>query len=115
MHGSSSKSAMLLALALYLPVTLAATESAVTISSPKDGDKFKSTANIKISYKATLGEKGDHLHLYVDDQPEIMLHKLKGSYMLEPLAPGKHGICIRIMDKEHAETGIQECAMFRVE
>ena len=114
MHGFSSKSAMLLALAFYVPVTLAA-ESAITISSPKDGDKFKSTAKIKIAYKATLGGRGNHLHLYVDDQPEIMLHKLKGSYTLEPLAPGKHGICIRIMDKEHAETGIQECAMFRVE
>ena len=114
MHGFSSKSAMLLALAFYVPVTLAA-ESAVTISSPKDGDKFKSTEKIKITYKATLGGKGDHLHLFVDDQPEIMLKKLKGSYMLEPLAPGKHGICIRIGDKDHAETGIQECAMFRVD
>ena len=114
MHRFSAKNAMLLALAFYVPVTLAA-ESAVSISSPKDGDIFKSTAKIKIAYKATLGGKGDHIHLYVDDQPEIMLKKLKGSYTLEPLAPGKHGICIRIMDKEHADTGIQDCAMFRVE
>ena len=109
-----SKTAMLLALAFYIPVTLAA-ESAITISSPKDGDKFKSTATIKIAYKAALVGNGDHLNLYVDDQPEIMLYKLKGSYTLEPLAPGKHGICIRIMDKAHADTGIQDCAMFRVE
>ena len=109
-----SKTAMLLALAFYIPITLAA-ESAITISSPKDGDKFKSTATIKIAYKATFGEKGNHLRLYVDDQPEILLNKLKGTYTLGPLAPGKHGICIRIYDKEHADTGIQDCAMFRVE
>ena len=109
-----SKTAMLLALAFYIPITLAA-ESAITISSPKDGDKFKSTEKIKISYKATFGKNDHHLHLYVDDQPEIMLKKVKGTFTLEPLAPGKHGICIRIQDKEHADTGIQECAMFRVE
>lgn len=100
---------------LFQPSFVLAADDSVVISSPKDGDIFSQNKKIKVKYKATLGKKGHHLHLYLDDQPEVMLHKLKGSYMLKPLAPGKHGICVRLMDKEHAETGIQDCAMFRTE
>ena len=92
-----------------------AADGSVNISSPKDGDIFSHNKKIRVKYKATLGEKGHHLHLYLDDQPEVMLLKLKGSYTIKPLASGKHGVCVRLMDKEHAETGIQDCAMFRTE
>lgn len=108
----------LLALALAfggtVPIALA-TDASVTISSPKDGDILSSKKKIKVVFKATPVDKGNHLHLFVDSQKEIMLHKFKGSYTLKPLAPGKHAICIRLADKEHAETGTQDCVMFRVE
>ena len=106
--------AMLLAFTCPAPAALAA-DGSVNISSPKDGDILSPNKKIKVKYKATLGDKGNHLHLYLDDQPEVMLRKLKGHYRMDKLAPGKHGICIRLMDKEHAETGTQDCVMFRVE
>lgn len=105
---------MFFILGCSVPVAMAA-DASVAISSPKDGNILSSMKKIKVKYKATLGEKGTHLHLYVDDQPEVMLHKLKGSYTVEPLVAGKHGICIKLMDKDHAETGTQDCVMFRVE
>ena len=52
--------AILFTLGCYAPVTLAA-DASVTIFSPKDGDKLSSTKKIKVKYKATLGEKGNHL------------------------------------------------------
>lgn len=105
---------MFFVLGCYVPVALAAAAS-VAISSPKDGNILSSMQKIKVKYKATLGENGHHLRLYVDDQPEVMLHKLKGSYTVEPLVAGKHGICIKLMDKDQAETGTQDCVIFRVE
>lgn len=105
----------LLAMLLTLTCPALAADGSVIISSPKDGDILSPNKKIKVKYKAIHGEKGHHLHLYVDDQPEIMVKKLKGSYRLDSLPPGKHGICIRLMDKDHAETGAQDCVMFRVE
>lgn len=106
--------ALLFTFTCHAPLALAA-DGSVIISSPKDGDIFSHSKEIRVKYKAVLGAKGHHLHLYLDDQPEVMLHKLKGNYTVGKLAPGKHGICIRLMDKEHADTGIQDCAMFRVQ
>ncbi|MDO8412719.1 MAG: hypothetical protein Q7S51_02895 [Gallionellaceae bacterium] len=92
-----------------------ATEDMVTISSPKEGAKLSTHKKIKVTFKAQPGPNADHLHLYVDEQEPIMLHKLKGSYMVEPLAVGKHGICVRVVNKEHVESEVQDCVMFRVE
>ena len=105
---------LLLALSFYVPVVLAA-DAAISISKPVGGAIFSPTAKIEISYEATPGPKGDHVHLYVDDQRPVVLHQLKGSHTLNPLAPGKHGICVRMVDKDHAEIGVQDCVMFRVE
>ncbi len=105
---------LLLALSFYVPVVLAA-DAAISISKPVGGIIFGPTSKIEISYEATPGPKGDHVHLYVDDQKPVVLHQLKGSHTIDTLAPGKHGICARIVDKNHAEIGTQDCVMFRVE
>lgn len=92
-----------------------AIEKMVTISAPKEGAKLSAHKKIKVAFKAQPGPNADHLHLYVDDQESIMIHKLKGSHMIGPLAVGKHGVCVRLVNKEHVETDIQDCVMFRVE
>ena len=105
---------LLLALCFYVPAVLAA-DAAINISKPVGGTIFSPTSKIDISYAATPGPKGDHVHLVVDDQKPIVVHQLKGGHTIDPLAPGKHGICARIVDKDHAEIGVQDCVMFRVE
>ena len=106
--------ALLLAFACYVPVVLAA-DAKVVISSPAEGAKISPTSKIEVVFEATPGPNGDHLHLYVDDGKAVVLRALKGSHTLQPLAPGKHGICARLVNKEHAEVGAQACVMFRVE
>ena len=99
----------------FLMSTVLAADAAVSISSPVAGSTFSPSSKIDISYTATPGPKGDHVHLYMDDQKPVVLKQLAGSYTLGALTPGKHGVCIRIVDSSHAEIGVQDCVMFRVE
>lgn len=105
---------VLLAFSCYVPFVLAA-DASVVISSPADGAKLSRTAQTKISYDVTPGPKGDHTHLYVDDDEVAVLRQLKGSQTLESLAPGNHQICIKVVNKGHAPTGVQQCIKVSVE
>ncbi len=106
--------AVLFAFGCYVPLVLAA-DATVTISSPADGAKLSRTAQTKINYEVMPGPKGDHTHLYVDDKEVGVLRQLKGSYPLESLAPGKHEICIKVVNKGHTPIGAQQCVKVSVE
>jgi len=92
----------------YVPVVLAA-DASISISSPVDGAKISSKSKIDVSYEVVPGQNGDHVHLYVDDKEAVVLRKLKGNYTIESLEPGKHAICIKIVNKGHAPIGVQAC------
>ena len=106
--------AALLAFGCYVPLALA-DDASVTISSPADGTKLSWAEPTKINYEVVPGPKGDHTHIYVDDEEVGVLRQLKGSYTLESLAPGKHEICIRIVSKGHTPIGVQQCIKVSVE
>lgn len=106
--------AVLLAFSGYVPLALA-DDASVNISSPADGAKLSRTAQTKINYEVAPGTKGDHTHLYVDDKEAAVLRQLKGSHTLEALAPGKHEICIKIVNKGHTPIGVQQCIKVGVE
>ena len=106
--------ALLFSLNLYIPLGLAATAE-ISITQPVGGTQFKSGSKIEVSFEATPGPKGDHVHLYLDDRKPVVLQQLKGSHTLDDVASGKHGLSARIVDKEHAEIGVQDCVIFRVE
>ena len=97
----------------YVPVVLAA-DSSVTISSPSDGAKISKKSKIEVSYEVVPGPNGDHVHLYVDDKEAVVIRKLKGNYTVEPLDPGKHAICIKIVNKGHTPIGSQACTNINV-
>lgn len=97
----------------YVPVVLAA-DSSVTISSPSDGAKISRKSKIEVSYEVVPGSNGDHVHLYVDDKEAVVIRKLKSSYTVEPLDPGKHAICIKIVNKGHTPIGSQACTNINV-
>jgi hypothetical protein len=92
----------------YVPIVLAA-DASISISSPLDGAKISRKSKIEVSYEAVPGQNGDHVHLYVDDQEAVVLRKLKGNHTIESLDPGKHAICIKIVNKAHAPIGVQAC------
>ncbi len=106
--------AVLLAFGCYVPLVLA-DDASVTISSPADGAKLSRTEQTKVNYEVMPGPKGDHTHLYVDDREVGVLRQLKSSYTLESLAPGKHEICIKIVNRGHTPIGVQQCIKVTVE
>lgn len=106
--------AVLLAFNCYVPSVLAA-DASIKISSPAEGATLSKTAPTKIDYEVIPGPKGDHAHLYVDGKQEDVLHKLKGNDTLEALAPGKHEICIKIVNRSHTPIGVQQCVKVSVE
>ena len=105
---------VLFAFCCYAPLVFA-DDASVTIFMPADGAKLSRTAPTIINYEVMPGPKGDHTHLYVDDKEAAVLRQLKGGYTLEPLAPGKHEICIKIVNRGHAPIGVQQCAKVSVE
>jgi hypothetical protein len=42
------------------------------------------------------------------------LRKLTGRYLLEAPSPGKHGLCIKVVNKAHVPVGIQQCIQVTV-
>ena len=97
-----------LLLALFCGVAYA-TDGKITISSPANGTMVGAKGKISLVYDATLGTNGDHFHLYVDGSRVDILRQLKGSTELDPLAAGKHHICLTENTKSHAPTGVESC------
>lgn len=100
-------------LSSYVSVALAA-DASVTISSPIDGAKISRKSKIEVSYEVIPGPNGDHVHLYVDEKEAVVIRKLKSNYTVEPLDPGKHAICIKIVNKGHTPIGSQACTNINV-
>ena len=97
----------------YVPVALAA-DASISISSPLDGAKISRKSKIEVSYEVVPGQNGDHVHLYVDDKEAVVLRKLKGNHTIESLEPGKHALCIKIVNKGHAPIGVQACTSINI-
>lgn len=85
---------------------MGAAQAAVVISAPADGAVVAANQPVKVSYQATTGPKGDHVHLYVDGERVAVLKQLAGDYELKMLSPGKHKINIEIVTKEHKHIGV---------
>ena len=81
----------------------------VTITSPADGAMIGSSDKMRLSYEVVPGSEGDHLHLNVDGKRVDVLRQLKGTTEIDPLAPGKHQICIAVNTKGHVPTGVESC------
>ena len=100
--------AALIVLGCHVPVALAA-DASVTISSPQEGAKMSPKTEVNVAYEIALGPTGNHAHLYVDNNEAVILRALKGSHPVGTLAPGKHQICIKVVNKAHTPTGAQAC------
>ena len=81
----------------------------ITITSPTEGAMVGSGEKIKLSYEVDPGPEGDHTHLNVDGKRVDVLRQLKGTTEIDPLAPGKHQICIVVNTRGHVPTGVEKC------
>lgn len=86
-----------------------AAEAKIDISSPADGSRVKAGMQSNLAYEVALGGGADHAHLYVDGKMAGLLRQKKGSHTLDPLTPGMHEICARLVDKNHTPTGAERC------
>ena len=114
MRLSSLSHAALAALLLAsAPWSLAQTAS-VKITAPVEGAQLDAMAQNTVAYDVVPGPKGDHVHLYVDGKEAAILRQLKGSYPLSTLAPGKHELCIKVVNKGHTPIGVDKCVKVSV-
>jgi hypothetical protein len=94
-----------------------ANDRSVTISSPADKSKIPGTGTkmvfdvVPAAAVAAVpaASKADHVHVYVDGDRVAQLHELKGSYAVDKLVPGKHWLCIRVVDKAETPVGLEKC------
>jgi hypothetical protein len=101
---------ILATLILSLVCTFAyAAEGSITIISPTKDAMFSSKNKVPVKYEAVLGPNGNHLHLYVDGKRVDILRQIKGTAELDPLAPGRHHICLTVNTVTHAPTGVETC------
>ena len=106
--------ALLAACALFASGVMAA-EPSVTITAPADGATLDAMEQNRITYDVAPGPKGDHTHLYVDGKEVAILRELKGSRTLGSLAPGKHAICIKVVNKAHTPIDLEKCVKVSVD
>jgi hypothetical protein len=108
-------SALALGLTLAIPATSVGEEGKAQIISPLDGAILDAMNQNQVAYEVSWGPRGDHSHLYVDNKEVAILRKLKGSYPLDTLSPGKHSLCLKVVNKGHVPIGIDHCIKVTVE
>lgn len=100
---------------IFLAFAASAEEATVTILEPADNARLDATSKNRIVYEVTPGPKGDHTHLYVDGKELAVLRQLKGTHVLEALAPGNRELCIKVVNKSHTPIGVEKCIKVKVE
>lgn len=114
----NSRITLVVATAIGIAAPLAASAAGapyVRITQPADGAKLDAMAQNRLVYEVEPGPGGDHVHVYADDKEIGILRQLKGSYTLETLRPGPQTLCIKVVNKAHTPTGVQQCVKVSVE
>ncbi len=96
------------------PLAMAA-GSNIDIIFPVDGAKLDAMEQNKLDYSITLDGAGDHAHVYVNGKETALLREMNGSHTLESMTPGKHEICIKVVNKNHTPIGVNRCIKVTVE
>ncbi len=81
----------------------------ITISAPADKATVGQNDDVEITYAATLGPNGDHLHLYLDNKRIDVLHQLNGKADVGLIPLGDHKICLAENTSSHVPTGVETC------
>lgn len=97
---------------LRTPYTLAEGEGRVVIKSPKQGETLKDFI-IQVELEIDKGQRGDHVHLFVDGNFEAIV---KGEgYTMKGLPKGERRIDARLATKGHKELGPEATVTFTIE
>lgn len=99
---------------LFALPTISVAQGKVEITAPTEGATLDALDENRLVYDVVPGPRGDHVHVYVDGQEVGILRKLKGSYPLGSLTPGKRSVCIKVVNKAHVPIGIEKCVRVTV-
>lgn len=113
MNGKHLSAVLALSL-LAAPPAMALGQGKVAITSPADGATLDAMAENRLVYEVDPGPRGDHVHVYVDDKEVGILRQLKGSYLLDAPSPGKHDLCVKVVNKAHVPVGVDKCVQVTV-
>ena len=72
--------------------------ASVKIVTPKNGQEFKGD-QVPLQFKLNKGNRGDHVHAYVDGELMGMFSSEKGT--LTGIKPGKHTLELRVVTNDH--------------
>lgn len=93
----------------------ASAEGHVSIKSPAQGAKVDGMEQTRLVYDVAPGPRGDHVHVYVDGKEVGILRQLAGSYTLPTLAAGARDLCVKVVNRAHVPTGLEQCVKVTVE
>ncbi len=79
------------------------------ILSPLDGVVLQGGEPVTVEYDITPKPGGDHSHIYIDHKEAGILRRKKAAFTLDPLPPGPHSICLKVVNKAHAPIGQVTC------
>lgn len=111
---SMAGTVILVALLSLLLVASAVAEGHVRIKAPAEGAMFERTSGIKLVYDVAPGPKGHHVHVHLDGTEHGILRRLRGVYGFPPLSPGRHELCVKVVNRAHVPIGVQECVSVTV-
>ena len=83
-------------------------EAKVNISSPSDGAIIKAMGRNKLKYEVN-GADAYHARLYIDGNKSEFLRKRNGTWQVAKLPAGNHELCVKALNKNHAEVGKASC------
>jgi hypothetical protein len=89
----------------------------LSILSPKNGEVVENGAGVKLTYDVHLSPTGNHVHIYVDDQPPIISHDVTAcpcSVTLPALSAGAHEVDVKEATASHNLTGLESSVKFTV-
>lgn len=79
----------------------------ITILSPKDREELSFTRAVIMKYEMAPGQKGNHVHFYVDGDNIGMTRIKKGSFDLGRLKQGKRILTMKLVNSRHIPLGLE--------
>jgi len=92
-------------------------DGTISVVTPANGALLDSGSGIRLTYKIQLSPSGNHLHVYVDDQPPIIDRNVSGcpcSLELPDLSSGMHLVTVKEARSNHSLTGVTTSVSFTV-
>lgn len=81
----------------------------VKFITPADGDIINAGESVVVKYSIKPNPGGDHSHIYVNNKETGVLRRRKGKTTIDPLPPGEHSLCLKVVNKGHASIGQGTC------